>query len=256
MTVATKSPEFVEVRGRFHRSVQLVRDWQEHDLSGYLITPTVRDLIVRVVGELERPGGTRAWSITGPYGTGKSAFALFLTKLLADQLSNRSEVARLREDFRIEAPPFLPVLLVGQRSSLKPALLAALAGALTPIDELLAAEVAELTRAKPLADACVVSCFERAAAAAVQRGHGGLIVILDEFGKFLEHAAFNRDNEDLLVMQGLAEAASRSKVPVSLITILHTGFADYLDAVDEVQRAEWQKVQGRFTDVAFQEPPE
>ena len=58
-------------------------------------------------------------------------------------------------------------------------------------------------------------------------------------------------------MQGLAEAAARSPVPVLLVTMLHTAFAEYLGAsADDSRRAEWQKVQGRFTDVAFQEPPE
>jgi hypothetical protein len=58
-------------------------------------------------------------------------------------------------------------------------------------------------------------------------------------------------------MQGLAESAARSRVPVLLVTMLHTAFAEYLGAAaDDSRRAEWQKVQGRFTDVAFQEPPE
>ena len=100
------------------------------------------------------------------------------------------------------------------------------------------------------------SAFEEATQAATKAGHGGLLVVLDEFGKFLEHTAHNLESEDLLVMQSLAEAAARNDAPFVLITILHTGFAEYLDAVNEVQRAEWQKVQGRFTDVAFQEPPE
>ena len=81
------------------------------------------------------------------------------------------------------------------------------------------------------------------------------MVILDEFGKFLEHSA--QHAEDLLIMQSLAEAAARASKSLGCCSaILHTGFAEYLDAFDEVRRAEWQKVQGRFTDVAFQEPPE
>src|SRR5215212_5213954 len=91
---------------------------------------------------------------------------------------------------------------------------------------------------------------------APRRRWGGLLVILDEFGKFLEHVSLHSETEDLFVMQGLAEAASRSPVPILLVTMLHTAFAEYLGAsADDSRRAEWQKVQGRFTDVAFQEPP-
>jgi hypothetical protein len=76
--------DLVEVKGRFHRSVWLNRDWEEgSDFGDYLLTPTARELATRMTAALEEPGGTRAWSVTGPYGSGKSAFALFLTNLLA-----------------------------------------------------------------------------------------------------------------------------------------------------------------------------
>jgi hypothetical protein len=71
--------EFVEVRGRFHRSVRLDQDWESRsDLGGYLLTPVARGLATRMIEGLCEQGGTRAWSVTGPYGSGKSAFALFL----------------------------------------------------------------------------------------------------------------------------------------------------------------------------------
>lgn len=55
------APAQVEVRGRFHRSVQLVRDWRaQADQADYLITPTVHDLSQRIIGELQAPGGVRA----------------------------------------------------------------------------------------------------------------------------------------------------------------------------------------------------
>ena len=85
MTVASGLGECVSVRGRFHRSVQLSKDWAGQGDSDYLLTPTVKDLTLRIWDELGRTGGVRAWSITGPYGTGKSSFALFLGRLLARQ---------------------------------------------------------------------------------------------------------------------------------------------------------------------------
>src|SRR3990172_5221693 len=68
---------------------------------------------------------------------------------------------------------------------------------------------------------------------------GGLLVIVDEFGKFLEYAALHPETEDLLVMQQLAEAAARSPTPILLLTILHTSFAEYLHTADQTQRMEW-----------------
>lgn len=261
MTALLGLQELVNVQGRFHRSVQLTKDWQgRQSLSGYLVTPTVRELITRIIGELGRPGGVRAWSITGPYGTGKSSFALFLSRLLAQELGDHPQAAQLEDVVGGHSAPFLPVLLVGQRAKLKPALLTALAQSLDGVKAELSAEIlADLERAAEgslLPDDLVVRRFEAVAARLKELDYAGLVVIADEFGKFLEHTAQHLGSEDLLVMQSLAETASRSETPFTLITILHTGFAEYLDTVDEVQRAKWQKVQGRFTDVAFQEPPE
>ena len=75
----------VHVRGRFHRSVHLPHDWQTpHDSGDYLATPALLEFAGQILQELRRDGGARAWTLTGPYGTGKSAFALFLTGLLAN----------------------------------------------------------------------------------------------------------------------------------------------------------------------------
>ena len=148
----------VDVKGRFHRSVQLTRDWQEgRDIEGYLLTPTVRDLTTRIVGELSQPRGTRAWSVTGPYGTGKSSFALFLAKLLAGQLEESYEFPPSVQG--LERKPFLPVLLVGQRAPLKPALLAGLASSLASIDTKLANKFSAAARADVVEDDQVVVCL-------------------------------------------------------------------------------------------------
>ena len=78
---ATRLDQLVTVRGRFHRSVSLARDWQgARDLSEYIVTPAVRSIAEQILTELGQRAGSRAWSLTGPYGTGKSAFALFLAR--------------------------------------------------------------------------------------------------------------------------------------------------------------------------------
>jgi hypothetical protein len=50
----------IEVRGRFHRSVRLNRDWREQsDLSSYLLIPTAWELATRMTQALAEPGGSR-----------------------------------------------------------------------------------------------------------------------------------------------------------------------------------------------------
>jgi hypothetical protein len=257
MTIVTLN-NVINVRGRFHRSVQLARDWSNRrHLSEYLLMPTARELALRILQGIQEAQGIKAWSITGPYGSGKSAFALFLTDLLAQNSSVQPQAQLLRTEMEFQLPPFIPLLMVGERSSIVPAFLSSLAESIQPINASFAKKIKKLSQdtSKPSASE-IVALLSQAAQMAKQAGYGGLLIIMDEFGKFLEHAALHPENDDLLVLQHLAEAASRSDIPIVFITILHTSFAEYLPRTSEAQRMEWQKVQGRFVDVAFQEPPE
>ena len=77
--------EIFQVKGRFHRSVHLERDfYTENALDGYVLTATAREMVSRVIATLGNETTSKAWSLTGPYGSGKSAFALFAAKLLGD----------------------------------------------------------------------------------------------------------------------------------------------------------------------------
>jgi hypothetical protein len=140
---------------------------------------------------------------------------------------------------------------------MKPAILAALGESLGSVVPSLAKKVAKASRLQEPTDEQVVAFVERANEAIREVGWDGLSITLDEFGKFLEYAALHPDTEDLFVMQRLAEMAARDSRPSLIVTLLHTAFSEYLSPnVDEARKAEWRKVQGRFADVAFQEPPE
>ena len=77
--------ELFHVTTRFHRSVHLERDfYTKNALEGYVLTVTAREILQRLIAALENELTSRAWSLTGPYGSGKSAFALFTAKLLGD----------------------------------------------------------------------------------------------------------------------------------------------------------------------------
>ena len=81
----------------------------------------------------------------------------------------------------------------------------------------------------------------------------GILLIIDELGKFLEYGASNPEQGDVFVLQELAEAATRSARPFLFVTILHQAVDRYADHMSPGRRAEWAKVQGRFEDVAFEE---
>lgn len=235
---------------RFHRSVHLPRDWANREApGGYVVTGAIRETARQVLEELTAPDGARAWTLTGPYGSGKSSFLLFLADLLARRRPEHPEARRLRTDlFPKRAAPLTPLLLQAEAAPLIPAVAASLAAAGLPTIRRRALALAR--SAAPSGAKCAALLSEAAA-----ESPGGLLLVLDELGKYLEFAA-GENTEDIFFLQQLAEASARSDRPLLLIGALHSGFSDYLPGAGASarRRAEWQKVQGRFQDLPFALP--
>ena len=250
LTTATLDQR-VHVRGRFHRSVHLPHDWQApHDSGDYLATPALLGFAGQILQELRRDGGARAWTLTGPYGTGKSAFALFLTDLLANAKPGHPQAREVRKAHLHRVKPLQPVLMQAERAPLLPAILNALlaSGVAT---RSIASRARRLLKSPTAVGATAAELFVQAAAGTP----GGLLLIVDELGKYLEYAAQHPD-EDVFLLQQVAEAAARAETPLLFIGVLHSGFGDYVAEGAGARRTEWQKVQGRFRDLPFFLPGE
>jgi hypothetical protein len=79
------------------------------------------------------------------------------------------------------------------------------------------------------------------------------LLVIDELGKFLEHAAAT--GGDIMALQTLAEAAARSGAqPLVLLTILHQGLTSYAESAAAASRSEWAKVAERFEELSFDHP--
>ena len=281
--------ELFRVTTRFHRSVHLERDFYgENPLDGYVLTVTAREILQRLIAALEGESTSKAWSLTGPYGSGKSAFALFAAKLLGHPKSPTTQAATkllkhgdesLWDQFigldLHEGKEFCPVLISGERSPITLALLRGLERGLTAFSDspvrrgaiqstslqlllldlqkrLEAAENGNLPHASEITE-----LFETATGQIGAEGGAGLLLVVDELGKFLEYAAHDPEYGDLFVLQSLAEFATRSgQTPLLMLTILHQAFEQYAQRLATSQREEWAKVQGRFEDVSFVEPTE
>ena len=289
--------ELFQVTGRFRRSVHLERDfYTENALDGYVVTVTARETLQRLSDALTNRGTSRAWSLTGPYGSGKSAFALFTAKLLGDSESPTTQgalnllkrgdeslwnqfIPLRRMDWmnpRIEerkcvlaekaGKGFCPVLISGERAPITLALLRGLARSLTAFRDIAPSSqlLGELKKRLKVAEngvfphaSEITNLFESATHEIGSNGGAGLLLVVDELGKFLEYASQNPAHGDLFVLQSLAEFAARSEqTPLLMLTILHQAFEQYAQRLAKSQREEWAKVQGRFEDVAFVEPTE
>ncbi|ECK7389650.1 ATP-binding protein, partial [Salmonella enterica subsp. enterica] len=85
---------------------------------------------------------------------------------------------------------------------------------------------------------------------ASQRADDGVIILIDEMGKYLEAAALNI-GDDVFFFQELAEAAARSEGRLVIIGILHQSFSQYAMRLGVNTRDDWSKVQGRYIDLPF-----
>ena len=262
---------------RFTRSIHLERDlWDTEALQGYVVTATARQVIPRLAIGARAHTGSRAWTLTGPYGTGKSAFAKFVAQVLAPASCPGTSQARqllASQDERL-AQEILepaasrrglwPVAVTGSREPLHLALLRGLHSSLVSYDRAGTSstrrQVARcLHRAQKGESIGTREITELFATALESISHGssstvGLFLIIDELGKLLEYAAAHPGGSDLYILQSLAEFAARAPKPFVIVGILHQDFAVYADRLSARDRAEWDKVRGRFEDLVFVEP--
>lgn len=239
----------VRIGSRFQRSVHIAKD-RPSNAEGYILTETACALQGRINAALSSLHGPRAWTLIGPYGSGKSAFALFLVNGLA----SRAGAA------------LLPILVEGGRESLSRLVVQGLVLSLRSPDWATVSGAATLaTRLQgrlagstPVSDAEVREALREAACCAKTFGASGVVLVIDELGKALEYAAQHPDTSDVYLLQILAEDAARSSnqdgAEVVLFTILHQAVERYADRLSSGQRDEWRKVQGRFEIVTFAEP--
>jgi hypothetical protein len=80
-------------------------------------------------------------------------------------------------------------------------------------------------------------------------GCRGVLVVIDELGKFLEESASS--GSDVYFYQELAEAAARSRGKLIVVGVLHQSFEQYALRLGRALRDEWSKVQGRFVDISL-----
>jgi hypothetical protein len=270
--------EYLEVARCFQRSVNLEKDYRGSLQNGeYIVTPTALESLHRLAEGLADASPSRAWTITGPYGVGKSAFAVFLTRLLCstdrsgclarEQLSKAAPDLAVKLDdldiCRNGAKGYVPILITARRTpapsciaeGIVEALKSDKSNQLKNIAGQLNASLALATHSAPLDTRRIVSALETVSSAVRDEGYKGILLVIDELGKLFEYAARYPRKGGVYVLQELAEHVSRShEIPVILIGLLHQSFEDYGHLLDMGTRREWSKIQGRFGDIAFLEP--
>ena len=257
-------PNALSISRRFLRSVNLARDCgSATEISGYIVTPSVRTALFRLVRGLIAGRIDRAFALTGPYGSGKSSLGLFLFHLLRSRSGTawsllRAADPKLAEEVRRVVWPdkatksYAVLPATAGRQSVQ-SLLADAVDAFADAPSRVAKLSRDLRGSRDTKDA--VFLVEKIAAEFRKAGYRGVLFVLDELGLVFDNARINPGETDVSLLQELAEAASRNEdASLALVGILHQGFGDYASS-DAALRKEFSKIEGRFDTITFSESP-
>jgi len=196
----------------------------------YVVTPNGRKAVQNILKDFH--SGIHSFTIIGSYGTGKSSFLLALE---AD-LDTKNEQKRLLNPENLSAASAYEILnIVGDYSEMS-----TLLGKKLNVDGNSNSILDELK-----------TFYNR-----LKSQNKFLLIVVDEFGKVLEHAAKNNPEQELYFLQKLAEFVNVPTRDIMLLTTLHQNFGSYSKDLTETQKNEWIKVKGRFKEITFVEPVE
>jgi hypothetical protein len=245
------------------RSINLERDRGKVDvITDYQITAKTREALGRFVDSLQ---GERvsAWSLTGPYGMGKSAFVNYLMAItgpLEDQVSQLAmqKLKKVDPDLHdmlsdsmsrvVGDEGFFRVFVTAAYEPINCTLARALQNALTNIAlPGIAGVIKQLKalRAKSVIESSEIYAIFQDIFELMNRP---IVIVIDEIGKNLEYMSHHYDKGDIYIIQQLAELDY-----VYLWVCLHQAFDEYVIGLSTVQSREWSKIQGRFEDISFME---
>lgn len=174
-----------------------------------------------------------AFNIVGAYGSGKSSFLLAFERTINKKKDYFPSTINYFQKF--EGFDFLPI--VGEYESLEKVFIKTFS-------------LPENSKRKDILTA--IANIDRE----LQKQNKGLVILIDEFGKFLEYAAKNNPEREIYFIQELAEFVCDDKKNIILISTLHQGLGAYSYELTQAQRSEWRKVEGRLKELTFNEPIE
>lgn len=212
---------------KFTTSTNIIRDTDR--VLNYIPTPNTIRIADQISKDFQQ--GLRSFNIIGSYGTGKSSFLWAIEQTLKG----------FRPYFGLDivsSPKVGFIKIVGEYKSIRESL----------------AEELNIESKKDIAENIFAELFNHYYDLGTKNPL--LVILMDEFGKFLEYAVQNEPEKELYFIQQLAEFVNSPENNILLITTVHQNFDAYSMNLQPVQKQEWTKVKGRFKEITFNEPVE
>ena len=201
---------------------------------------------------LETGSNCRVRVLSGSPGLGKSTFALFATqtvskkhpKIINEKLQKSSQALkdRLRKFQNSRNKKLLPVFINGCEGNIEEIFINSLRRSLVrfglPVKKQSAKGALEF--------------YRKSIKHLREKGYGGVFVVYDEFGKYLERAVHNPDGLNIQFLQNFAEFCDRSGADQCCLTLItHLSVSQYAGRLPLNIQREWAKIEGRFQESVF-----
>ena len=216
----------------FNVSTNIIRD--KDTLIDYIVTRNSSDNFDRIISNYNNNNKFQA--IIGSYGTGKSSFLWAFEQHL---LEKNTFFSTLNKE-ALGGDTFDFISLIGVFNSLSVSLAKAL-------------KIKNVDDNSLNIEDVVLSELERLIKRNTKK-KTITVLIIDEFGKFLEYAVQNNPDKEVYFIQQLAELFNDPKKLALSICTLHQNFSSYGQSLTKEQFKEWEKVKGRMKEVPFNEP--
>lgn len=239
---------------RHQRSTRVDSDLSAEFFSGLVYHGTAQTALEALIRQYSQ-ANQKAFTLTGPYGSGKSTIALLLTGLLhsdntirkaAISVLNSGSNSLLQKSISV-VKGWLQIRSVGGTSSPVETFWNATLIALQEHPNTASLYKKYQTK-KPENESELIQYLEVVFSDA-RVFVDGVLVIADEMGKTLEF--INKNKGELHLFQDLAEVLSRIETPVIFLGLLHQSFSEYAKERGTKLQEEWGKIQGRYTDILY-----
>jgi hypothetical protein len=269
--------EKIYVNTHYTRSINLERDADSLDVvNAYIPTSRALKLFARVSEGFNNKQVPRAWSLIGPYGSGKSSNSVFLSHLLSSPDLDTTKAAfknlknadaKIARSFQNEisySHGYLKVLVTGSPEAMGKKVVEGLHESAKlffgyfpgPKPKILA-RLNTLSKKETISTTELINHVRDLQSAILDKGCRGIYLVIDELGKFLEFEARHYGASDIYMLQALAEHACKGNdCNLFLFVLLHQSFEQYAKGLGKSLKNEWSKVQGRFEDIPFLESAE
>ena len=259
----------VFINEQFAQSINVERDESSlQRIEAYVPTAISKKSLESFINASKNNEFQKAWSFIGPYGSGKSFFAVFLSALLSNPKDKITIAAhkKLKEfdpslakefkNLQANNEGYLKILISGSVEPIETKIYHALVETIEDYEfsKLLKND---LKKSDPSSSDVLALLKTLQDHLSKNTKFSGILLVIDELGKFVQFAGRNKNQGDLFLLQQLAEnTATAHECPFNLIAMLHQSLDVYAKDLDEETKNEWKKIQGRFNEISFIESPE